>query len=574
MESITPAPILGETLEKIIILESKVYNLPTNDNNLYELIIQAFNNEKIHFKIRQVNKITDLSYEKRFTYEEITKILLLETNYYNNIQKIFKFCDSALNNNKVVIIPEIENYKRIKFLLKKRMDFDEVDCTFYLTEKINSKDEIIQILIDEINELKNQKSKNDSENKNNNIINNNDNNMIKELNDKITKLSEKNELMEVKLNSIIDENSFLRNKISEMEKIIKNLESKISNDNSNNKINDQIKPGINLQNNNKTKSKPPINLEFKEIITNSHSNSGWLRQFVVYHNRKDNYKYLAFNNKSNFNINILRIIDKQLIHYLKGHKTKVSVIKYFIKNNRDYLLSVDENKIAICWNLETYNQHFIIKTNMEGYIWDSVVLLNIKGYDLCIFPSNNEKEFTRAYNFNGNNELLKQIYGTYDNKTNYVIPWNYNNNYYLIELCSSKITINNVFVNENYAPLTKSPEGLHCCGYILKDIFLCVTDYQNNFIRIWNLPKLSFEREIKFEGWNSYGIIPWNDDYSIMACSDGLIIIDMNKGITVKKVTNTKAVNLCGIQKINSVFYRESIICSNSNGSIMMFNEQ
>ena len=27
MESITPAPILGETLEKIIILESKVYNL-------------------------------------------------------------------------------------------------------------------------------------------------------------------------------------------------------------------------------------------------------------------------------------------------------------------------------------------------------------------------------------------------------------------------------------------------------------------------------------------------------------------------------------------------------------------
>ena len=48
----------------------------------------------------------------------------------------------------------------------------------------------------------------------------------------------------------------------------------------------------------------------------------------------------------------------------------------------------------------------------------------------------------------------------------------------------------------------------------------------------------------------------------------------MNKGITVEKVTNTKAVNLCGIQKINSVFYRESIICSNSNGSIMMFNEQ
>jgi hypothetical protein len=356
-----------------------------------------------------------------------------------------------------------------------------------------------------------------------------------------------------------------------MEKIIKNLETKISNVNINNKTNDQIKPEINLQNNNNIKSKPPINLEFKDVITNSHSNSGWLRQFVVYHNRKDNYKYLAFNNKSNFNINILRIIDKQLIHFLKGHKAKVSVMKHFIKYNKEYLLSVDENKIAICWNLETYNQHFIIKTNMEGYIWDSALLLSTKGYDFCIFPSNSEKEFTKVYNLNGNNELVKEIFGTFDNKTNYVIPWYYNNNYYLIELCSSKISINHIFRNENYANLTKSPEGLHCCGYILKDVFLCVTDYQNNFIRIWNLAKKSFEREIKFDGLNSYGIIPWNDDYSIIACSDGLIIIDMNKGITVKKVGNNKTVNLCGLQKINSSFYGESLICSNSNGSIMMF---
>ena len=29
-----------------------------------------------------------------------------------------------------------------------------------------------------------------------------------------------------------------------------------------------------------------------------------------------------------------RIIDKQLIHFLKGHKAKVSVMKYFIKYNR------------------------------------------------------------------------------------------------------------------------------------------------------------------------------------------------------------------------------------------------
>ena len=434
--------------------------------------------------------------------------------------------------------------------------------------------------------MKKEKINNNLKNNNNNVINysNNisaNNDIIKELNEKINKLSEKNELYEVQLDSIIEENTFLRNKITELENKLKELESKFSQTNLNNnndakksETNSEINSTSKSDNNNILNQKSSINLELKEIITNSHSNSGWLRQFVVYTNKIDNYKYLVYNNKSNCNIDIVRIIDKQLIHYLKGHKAKVSVLKYFLKNNQGYLLSCDEKKIAICWDLNTYSQHFKIKINMEGYIWDAIVLLNLGGNDICIFPSNSDQEFTKIYNFKGKNELIKEIYGTYENKTNYLIPWYYNNNFYLIELCNSKISINNIFKNENYANLIKSPEGPHCCGYIFKDIFLCVTDYQNNFLRIWNLAKKFVEREINFEGWNCYGIIPWNYDYSIIACSDGLIIIDMNEGKMVKKILNAKAVNLCGLQKINSVFYKECIICSNSNGSIMIFNEQ
>ena len=80
----------------------------------------------------------------------------------------------------------------------------------------------------------------------------------------------------------------------------------------------------------------------KEVLTNHHSNSGYLRQFVVYTSKIDNFEYLAYNNKSNFNIDIIRINNKQLIRYLKGHKAKVSVLKYFMKNNQGYLLSCDE----------------------------------------------------------------------------------------------------------------------------------------------------------------------------------------------------------------------------------------
>ena len=581
-ETITPSPIFGESYDNMNLLESKTYKLLANDNNSYELKMSSYKTQILILKIRQLDKISILNYEKRFEYEEITKILLLEKNYYSDIQKIFTFCDKALNDKKVMIYPELENHQ-IKVILKKKMDYDEIERQFYLTEKKNSKDDMIQILTDEMNNLKLRKSNSTNNISNNNIINNNKeidntNIPIKDLNEKINKLIEKNELFEVQFNSIVDENAMLRNKIVEMEKTIKNLESKISDIEANNKINISDSNSLNNSNNNV----PHINistdfspkLEFKDIITKNHSKSGWLRQFVVFKNKKDNHDYLVYGNKSTHNLDIFRIIDKQLIFYLKGHETKVSVIKYFIKNNNyEYLLSCDENKVVICWSLETYNMQFKINTNIKGYIWDATVLFNISinKFDFCIIPSNSDEECSRIYDFNSNNKLLGVMRQTVTNKTNYLIPWCYNNNYYLIECCNSKISINNILKSENYANLEKSPEGMHCCGYIYKNIFLCVTDYNNNFLRIWNLVSKSVAKEISFEGSLCYGITPWNDDFSIITTSEGLLVLDINKGLLAKKITNKKINSLCGIQKINSDDYGECIICSNQFGVIALF---
>ena len=49
-----------------------------------------------------------------------------------------------------------------------------------------------------------------------------------------------------------------------------------------------------------------------------------------------------------------------------------------------------------------------------------------------------------------------------------MIPWNFNNKYYLIECCDYKISINNIFEDESYATLTMDPEGPHNCAiYII-----------------------------------------------------------------------------------------------------------
>ena len=212
-EEITPAPILGGSYENMYLLESKTYKLLANDNSPYELKMSSYNTQILILKMRQLDKISIINYEKRFDYEEITKILLLEKNYYTDIQKIFTFCDKALNDKKVTIYPELENHQ-IKVIFKKKMDYDEIERQFYLTEKKNSKDDMIQILTDEMNNLKLQKSNSSNiisnNNINNNKLNDNSNILIKDLNEKINKLIENNELFEVRFNSITDENAELR----------------------------------------------------------------------------------------------------------------------------------------------------------------------------------------------------------------------------------------------------------------------------------------------------------------------------------------------------------------------------
>ena len=70
---------------------------------------------------------------------------------------------------------------------------------------------------------------------------------------------------------------------------------------------------------------------------------------------------------------------------------------------------------------------------------------------------------SKLYEFKDKTTFVKNIYETNKNSTNYMIPWLYNNKYYIIECCDYEISINNIFEDENYANLSKEPEGVHCC---------------------------------------------------------------------------------------------------------------
>ena len=150
-----------------------------------------------------------------------------------------------------------------------------------------------------------------------------------------------------------------------------------------------------------------------------------------------------------------------------------------------------------------------IITNYSGYIWNALILFNIFEKNYIFIQSNDLNENTKIYEFKDIISFIKEIFGKKDNKTNYLMPWFYKNNYYLIEYCNSKISINNIFKDEKYADLTKEPEGFYCCGHIYNDNYLCVTYYNNTFMGIWGLVKKEMYKEIELDVSLALEIIPW-----------------------------------------------------------------
>ena len=71
----------------------------------------------------------------------------------------------------------------------------------------------------------------------------------------------------------------------------------------------------------------------KYQLTNNRADDGCLDNFDVFIGLKDKIEYIIYNNKNNYNLDIMRIKDKSIITSLKGHNNKTTVIRYYLKNN-------------------------------------------------------------------------------------------------------------------------------------------------------------------------------------------------------------------------------------------------
>ena len=185
------------------------YELTLN-NDIYTLLIETLSKENILFNLRQTNFISYTYYSKKYKYNDLLKLLNLSDKNYGNINSILELFDTSILNKKVKI--DFDKYnKNIILYIKIKEDSEEKEKYIYLEKGSMSIKEMQGIIIDEINEIKNNK-------KINNMNNDNEGDMIQKYENKIKEIDKQINEKNIEKIELQQKIALLKNKINMNEK--------------------------------------------------------------------------------------------------------------------------------------------------------------------------------------------------------------------------------------------------------------------------------------------------------------------------------------------------------------------
>ena len=410
-EIIKPVKISSSENEKDII-ESKSYNLSLL-NEEFELSMNL-TNLYIEFKLNKKNIICPYYYKEKFDLQNINKLLYT---FFNELKEVFNFYDKIIINNKVKLILIKDN---INLNFKNIINLDnEVETNLELKKIKINKDEILFILLNEVNLLKNklnEKSNNeikmkeyidkkDNEIKNEiivekiNIIDNKYKDLIneikKEYEDKMKEFKNKqNEIiseMNKNLNLLLQEYKKKKEEEKE-EEIKKEIERK-------NELNDNV----NLINDFKCNN---INTMNNYTISNN-LNITWMKSVAVYSIIKNNeilYEIAYPDNKNGYNIIIYNILLNNISNKINNaHSNDIHKIKHYYNSlsKNHLLLTSSSDKCIKLWNISSNPISNILKINncFDGDCLSPFCMLFNKGDYFILGGSRDKKK--QIWNKNG-----------------------------------------------------------------------------------------------------------------------------------------------------------------------------
>ena len=580
-------------------LENKIKNINLDEikneiNNIKNNFDNKISNINIDEIKQNLNNLKD-SFEDKFKKINLEEIKQEISNLKSDFENKTKNIDITDNNNKI----EINN-------LKNELNNIKNDITAKKEQK-NGEDEIknkLNILENEISNIKTDisqlkentdlkqeilKMKEDHINRENELKNE-----IKQLKQEIEKKNLEKEKEKESDNKLYEEINALKqinNKMKEdktkLENEITELKSQLSliieeekKKEKNIRLEKEKKEKLTKEQINHIFVKKPEQLKKKIDILNT-NNIFFIDEFAVYISITDNKEYLASGNKNNYNIDIYDIRNNYFYLSLKAHNNGTPTVRYFLdkKKNKEYLISADFLKNVIIWDINNnYNILLAINSKVyKGSILSAILFFNVKikdneYNDYIITSSDNESDdFSKVYNLS-NGSFIRNISDTNNNLSYYLLPWEYENKYYIIELCLNKISINNLLEDEKYAELKSNPESSHFGGFIYDNTFLCCSS-ENGQIRIWDLIQKKLVKKIEMKGSFYFEIIPWNEQYIIAANykNNSFDIFDIEKGELIKQISSTHSPGVRAIKKIFLPNYGECLITSGHDSVIKLW---
>jgi WD40 repeat protein len=294
------------------------------------------------------------------------------------------------------------------------------------------------------------------------------------------------------------------------------------------------------------------NLIFKETIIKDNYDDYFISDsFEVY------YSYQNFNeimivspNKQN-EIRIMSLKRKKLIRVLRGHSALVCMVRHFFnpKNQCDYLISVDDDKILLVWDL---SNNFKIKQTLNltyKNIYSAIMIFDDSNDYIITSTYNNinlAEDFTKIFIFE-TGKFLRNIPNTNKAKTYYLLPWKnqVDNTWNVIDFCVGFILVNQI--NGEDKPLILKANvnfetGLtYYYGNIIgKDNNQLCAISEGGYLHIWNLFDSTLLQTMKFNNGILNTLLKWSDRYIIVSDRQNCLyyIIDIIANRIITKVKN------------------------------------
>ena len=301
----------------------------------------------------------------------------------------------------------------------------------------------------------------------------------------------------------------------------------------------------------------------------------------------NNNTILASPNKENHKIDLYNLDNKNaLIKSLKGHNNYITFIKGFtdvVKSNK-YLISIDNIKLLIIWDIKNNYIKKKIKIDYKGIIYSAFLLFNVYDKDYIITSSYNVLENSKIFSFDKSKcKFFKNIYYTENNYTRYIIPWerpDCEGGYYMIEFCDGKICVVNLFEDEIFLELkTKNNNEKYCNGFLFNNKnngereYLCSCGWSGN-VYIINLEEKVLENIVETNIFNGIGyIMHWSDNVAIGTdvMSKGLVVIDLKSFKIVSYYYHIHNEGIILIKKLNHTVYGESLLVCSNDGVIKLW---